>query len=81
MNGSTQQTVLGYCNIDEFTVNNTAGVNLPNQTYNRINIYRGLNLKSGNLSVANSAYVTLLSNSVDTVAYLNDFSTGFNGTY
>ena len=80
-NGSSSQTFTGYGNIDEMELNNASGLSLSNAAFNHISIYRGLHLHSGNLSVAVHAAVILLSTSVDTVAWLNDFASGYTGTY
>ena len=79
--GSTAQTYSGYGSIDEMELNNSAGMSIVNAAFNHLSIYRGLHLHAGNLSLGFNAAIVLLSSSVDTVAWLNDFASGYTGTY
>jgi hypothetical protein len=79
--GSTAQTYSGYGTIDEMELNNAAGLSIVNAAFNHLSIYRGLHLHAGNLSLGFNAAIVLLSSSVDTVAWLNDFASGYTGTY
>ena len=81
-NGSAAQTYNGYGTIDEVVVNNTSGgVTFANVSYARLSIYRGLHLQAGTITNSASGSVILLSNSADTVAWLNNFSAGYTGTF
>lgn len=73
MNGSSAQSMYGWGQIDELVANNAAGVQLANGAYSKISIYRGLTLQSGTFTAAANTSLTLLSNSPDSVAWLNDF--------
>ena len=80
-NGSVAQTYTGYGNVDEMTLNNGSGLSLLNQSYAHLSLYRGLNLQSGTITNSPSGAVILLSNSADTVAWLNDFGTSYTGAF
>jgi PKD domain/GEVED domain len=74
MNGTTRQTVRGRLEADNMIVNTTDTVtNWP--TWGNVTIRKGLTLQSGVFLNNPAASMTLLSNSKDTVAYLNDFGT------
>lgn len=77
-NGTVLQDLYGNVQYDEVTFNNAAGVKINLPTATNVRVYRGINLQSGNFDV-NGSYVTLLSNSTDTVAWIKDFG-GFTGT-
>jgi hypothetical protein len=81
LNGSSAQTMYGWGQIDEMVLNNSAGLSLINGAYSKMSIYKGLSLQSGTLAAGANTSMTLISNSPDTVAWLNDFASGFTGTY
>jgi hypothetical protein len=84
-NGSVPQNVTGFIHTDGVVFNNTStpvGSNVVFTNYTIMTVYRGVSLEAGNVNVtATNTSLTLLSSNVDTMAYLNDFSSGYTGTF
>lgn len=77
-NGSTQQLIGGKTLINKVLINNASGVQLQNASAT-LEIAEALELKSGNLA-AGTGNIVLKSDASNT-AYLDNFSTGYTGTY
>ncbi len=81
MNGAVAQYITGGIEMNELLINNTSTVMMKdtNRSSVNINLHKGLSLQSGNFVVDTFAYLTLLSGSKDTVAWINDFGIGYTG--
>jgi hypothetical protein len=77
---SVLQTISGRVKFETLRVENT-GLGSSEITGGNTQINTALELKSGNLKVANASRLTFLSNSASHSAVFDNFSTGFTGTF
>jgi hypothetical protein len=84
-NGSVPQTITGLIHVDGVVFDNTStpvGSNVTFVHFSVMTVYRGASLEAGNVDVTSAgSSLTLLSTNVDTAAYLNDFTSGYTGTF
>lgn len=77
LNGSSAQVIDGQFEINTLRINNATGVQM--QAGAALDIHRALELQAGNFDVTNG-YLTFRSASAGSIAILDNFSAGFNGT-
>jgi hypothetical protein len=77
LNGTQTQTISGYTQMQELMTANSAGISM--QSGSAIDLYTSLDLTIGNFT-ATSGTLTFKSNTVDSVAIIDNFEPGYTGT-